>query len=225
MLPGMAASGERYVPAAGRGWLTGSYDMTVALSMREAAWRPALVEAVARDLPHGGTAVEVGCGTGSLTIALATARPDASVVGVDGDPAILELARGKTGAERVTWLEGLAASFPLPAASADAALCSLLLHHLGDEAKVAALEHIAGVLTARGVLHIADWGPPRGPAGALGARALQLFDGRAGPQSLLDGRLPALLAAAGFETSRRHGALRTVWGTLELWRAERGAGA
>lgn len=223
MLLRMAASGERYVPAAGRGWLTGSYDTTVALSMREDAWRPALVAAVARDLPDGGTAVEVGCGTGSLTIALATARPDANVIGVDGDPAILALARAKPGAERVTWLEGLAASFALPAASADAALCSLLLHHLGDESKVAALEHIAGVLTARGVLHVADWGPPRGPASAVGARVLQLFDGRAGPQSLLDGTLPAMLAAAGFQTSRRHGALRTVWGTLETWRAERGA--
>ena len=219
----MEASGERYVPAAGRGWLTGSYDTTVALSMREAAWRPVLVDAVARDLPDGGTAVEVGCGTGSLTIALAAARPDATGVGVAGDPALLERARGKAGAERVTWVEGLAASFALPAASVDVALCSLLLHHLGDEAKAAALEHIAGVLTARGVLHIAEWGRPGGPAAALGAHALQLFDGRAGSQSLLDGRLPELLSAAGFMPFRRHGSLRTVWGTLELWRAHHGA--
>jgi ubiquinone/menaquinone biosynthesis C-methylase UbiE len=217
----MAAQGERYVPAAGRAWLTGSYDTTVALSMREAAWRPMLVEAVARDVPRGGTAIEVGCGTGSLTTALAAARPDANVIGVDGDASILELARRKPGAERVTWLEGLAGSFPLPAVSADAAVCSLLLHHLADDAKTAALEHIGEVLTPRGVLHIADWGPPRGPLAALGGRALQLFDGRAGPRSLLDGRLPAMLAAAGFRESRRHGALRTVWGTLELWRARR----
>jgi ubiquinone/menaquinone biosynthesis C-methylase UbiE len=216
----MGAHGERYVPAAGRAWLTGSYDTTVALSMREAAWRPVLVEAVAGDVPHGGTAVEVGCGTGSLTTALAAARPDANVIGVDGDGSILELARRKPGAERVTWVEGLAGSFALGAASADAAVCSLLLHHLTDDAKAAALAHIAEVLVPRGVLHIADWGPPRGPAGALGARALQLFDGRAGPRSLLEGRLPAMLAAAGFAASQR-GALRTVWGTLELWRAQR----
>ena len=218
----MSAQGERYVPAAGRAWLTGSYDTTVALSMREAAWRPVLVDAVAGDVPRGGTAVEVGCGTGSLTTALAAARPDATVIGVDGDASILELARCKPGAERVTWLEGLAGSFAVPAASADAAVCSLLLHHLADDAKAAALDHIAEVLAPRGVLHVADWGPPRGPLGAFGARALQLFDGRAGPQSLLDGRLPAMLAAAGFAASRRHGALRTVWGTLELWCARRG---
>jgi ubiquinone/menaquinone biosynthesis C-methylase UbiE len=217
----MSMQDERYVPAAGRAWLTGSYDMTVGLSMREAAWRPVLVDAVAGDVPHGGTVVEVGCGTGSLTTALAASRADATVIGVDGDASILELARRKPGAEHVTWLEGLAGAFALPAASADAVVCSLLLHHLADDGKAAALEHIAEVLTPRGVLHVADWGPPRGPFGALGARALQLFDGRAGPQSLLEGRLPAMLAAAGFAASRRHGALRTVWGTLELWRAQR----
>jgi trans-aconitate methyltransferase len=119
MLRGMAAPRERYVPAAGRPWLTGSYDMTVGLSMREAAWRPVLVDAVAGDVPHGGTVVEVGCGTGSLTTALAALRPD---------------------------------------------------------------------------------------------------------ESLLEGRLPAMLAAAGFGASRRQGALRTVWGTLELWRTRRAVG-
>lgn len=143
--------------------------------------------------------------------------------GVDGDPAILALARRKRGAERVTWLHGLAQSFLLPVASADVALCSLLLHHLADDAKQAALQRIADVLTADAVLHVADWGPPRGPATALGAHALQLIDGHAGPQSLLDGRLPTMLAAAGFTTTRRQAALRTIWGTLELWRATAGS--
>jgi ubiquinone/menaquinone biosynthesis C-methylase UbiE len=222
MLPWVSSS-ERYVPAAGFDWLTGSYDLTVALSMRERAWRPALVQAVSRDLPAGGSAVEIGCGTGSLTIALAQARPDATVFGVDGDAKILALARAKAGAERVTWLEGLAGTFELPGGEADVALVSLVLHHLSDAAKAAALAHVAGVLRRGGALHVADWGPPRGPASALGARGLQCFDGREGSQSLLDGRLPAMLAEAGFAAARRHAALRTVWGTLEIWRAALGA--
>ena len=37
----------------------------------------------------------MGCGTGSLTIALTEARPDARVIGVDGDPAILRAAIGQ----------------------------------------------------------------------------------------------------------------------------------
>lgn len=216
----MSSAPEPYLPAAGRAWLTSSYDRVIALTMRERAWRPALVDAIERDLPPSGTVVEVGCGSGSLTVALAAARADANVFGVDGDPAILALARRKTGAERVTWLDGLAQSFSLPTASADIALCSLLLHHLADDTKAAALKHIADVLTDTGVLYVADWGPPRGPATALGVRALQLIDGRAGPQSLLDGHLQTMLTAAGFTAPHRKAAHRTVWGTLELWRAQ-----
>jgi SAM-dependent methyltransferase len=220
---GAADVGARYVPAAGRAWLTGSYDRAVALTMRERAWRPALVDAVSRDLPRGGTVVEVGCGTGSLTVALAAARPDARAVGIDGDPDVLALARRKPGAGQVTWVEGLAGSFLLQTASVDVVVCSLLLHHLGDDAKVAALEHVADVLVDGGALHVADWGPPRGPASALGARALMLLDGRAGPRSLLDGELPAMLTTAGFTQPRLRASRRTVWGTLEVWRAQRSA--
>jgi hypothetical protein len=69
---------DSFVPAAGRAWLTGGYDRAVAVWMRERAWRPSLVAAVARDLPSYGTLVEVGCGTGSLTVALAAAGFSAS---------------------------------------------------------------------------------------------------------------------------------------------------
>ena len=212
---------DRYVPAAGRAWLTGAYDRAIALTMREPRWRPALVAAVAAGVPRGGTAVEVGCGTGTLSVALAAARPDATVVGVDGDPEILALARRKPGAGRVAWHEALADALPLGDATADAALVSLVLHHLADAAKADALAELRRVLRPGGTLHVADWGPPRGPATALGARALQLVDGAAGPQSLLAGRLPAILAEAGFAAVHRNGALPTVFGTLERWSARR----
>jgi ubiquinone/menaquinone biosynthesis C-methylase UbiE len=212
---------ERYVPAAGRASLNAWYDRTVALTMREPLWRPALVGAIADELPRGGTAVEIGCGTGTLTTALAAACPDATVIGVDGDPEILALARAKPGAERVRWVEGMAGELPLADGSAGAALCSLVLHHLTDESKERALRDIARVLGDGGVFHVADWGPPRTPLAALGARSLQVFDGAAGPESLLAGRLPELLAAAGFADVRRSRALGTVWGTLELWTGRR----
>ena len=212
---------DRYVPAAGRAWLTGAYDRAIALTMREPRWRPALVAAVAADVPPGGTAVEVGCGTGTLTVALAAARPDATVAGVDGDPQILALARRKPGADRVTWHEALASALPLDDASADAAVISLVLHHLTDAGKAQALAEVRRVLRPGGALHVADWGPPRGPATALGSRALQLVDGAAGPESLLAGELPAILHGAGFAGVHRNGALRTVFGTLEQWSARR----
>jgi ubiquinone/menaquinone biosynthesis C-methylase UbiE len=216
-----AAPEPRYVPAAGRAWLTGSYDRTIALTMREERWRPALVAAAAADVPEGGDVLEVGCGTGSLALALASARPDASVVGADGDPSILALAQRKPGASGVRWVRALAGELPFEAASFDAAVCSLLLHHLDDPVKEQALADLARVLRPGGALHVADWGPPAGPLPAVGARVLQLFDGRSGPRSLLDGGMRLLLDACGFEEASRSGTLRTVWGTLELWRAVR----
>ena len=212
---------ERYVPAAGRAWLTGGYDAAVALTMRERRWRPALVAAVGADVPRGGAAVEVGCGTGALAIELARARPDIAVTGVDGDDEILALARRKRGAERVRWQHALADDLPLADGSADAALCSLLLHHLSDEVKRAAFGEITRVLSPSGVLHVADWGPPGGPAAALGARALQVIDTPEDARTLLGGGMRTLLESAGFGPARRWRTLRTVWGTLELWRAPR----
>jgi ubiquinone/menaquinone biosynthesis C-methylase UbiE len=209
-------SAQRYVPAAGRAALTGLYDPIVALTMREPRWRPALLERVSAALPEGGTAVDVGAGTGSFAIALAGARPDATVVAVDGDPDILERARRKHGAGAVDWREGLAGELPLNAAGVEAVVMSLLLHHLNEEAKLAALADAGRVLRAGGRLHVADWGRPRGALPRAGFLALRCLDGFAGTRAHAQGRLPGLIAQAGFAEPQTWRRLATPWGTLEL---------
>ena len=67
--------------------------------------------------------LDVGCGTGSLAIALA--RAGRTVIGVDPALASLEVARAKDGAAAVTWIHGDADQIPadqIPAARADLAL-------------------------------------------------------------------------------------------------------
>ena len=49
------------------------------------AWQR-LIARAARDLPRGGRGVDIGCGPGSLSRALATLRPDLDILGVDRDP-------------------------------------------------------------------------------------------------------------------------------------------
>jgi ubiquinone/menaquinone biosynthesis C-methylase UbiE len=209
---------ERYVPAAGRRRLTASYDRTVALTMREDRWRPAVVAAATAGAAPGATVAEVGCGTGSLTLAVANARPDLRVVGLDGDPEVLGMARAKAGADRVEWLRALADDLPLGEGEATAVICSLLLHHVPDDGKPAVLAELARVVAPGGALVVADWAPPGGPGAALGLRALQLFDGRAGFGLLLAGGLPELVRDAGFTGDVRLGRLRTCWGLLEVRR-------
>jgi ubiquinone/menaquinone biosynthesis C-methylase UbiE len=214
------ATEQRYVHAAGRTWLTRVYDPVVALTVRERRFRGLLAERVNAALPHDGTVVDIGCGTGTFAIALAAQRPDASAVGVDGDPEILAIARSKPGAERVDWREGLAGELDLADDSADAVVMSLLLHHLEPGAKRAALADARRVLRASGTLHVADWGRPHDPLMRAAFGVLQAIDGFPNTRDHAAGRLPAFVADAGFANVTTYARLRTVWGSLELLSAQ-----
>ncbi|MGD9734260.1 MAG: class I SAM-dependent methyltransferase [Solirubrobacterales bacterium] len=156
----MPADAEpRYIPAARWRIFTRLYDPVLAVAMRERRFRHLMGQRVSADLPREGTAVDVGCGTGTFAVALASQRTDAKVVGVDGDAEILALARDKPSAKAVTWHEGLAQELPLADQSADVVTMSLVLHHLLPEEKREALAEVKRVLKPGGHLHIADWGP------------------------------------------------------------------
>jgi ubiquinone/menaquinone biosynthesis C-methylase UbiE len=212
---------QRFVPAAGRAALTPLYDRVMALTMREPRWRPRLAEAALAGVHDGDVVVDVGCGTATQAIDLAARRPAVHVVGVDADPQILELARAKPGAERVDLRAGDATALPLEDGSAAAVICSLLLHHLAGDAKHAALREAHRVLHPGGALHVGDWGRPADPLAAAGFAVLRLIDGREGTRDHAAGRLPQLIADAGFEDVETTRRLRTPFGTLELLAARR----
>jgi SAM-dependent methyltransferase len=214
-------SEQPYVPAAGHAAFTGLYDPVMALTMRQRHWRPPLLGQVTAELPEGGTVVDIGAGTGSFAIALAAARPDATVVAVDGDPGVLERARRKRGAEAVEWREGLAGELPLDADQANAVVMSLVLHHLVPDVKRAALTDACRVLCSRGWLHVADWGRPRGALPRAGFLAVRLLDGFDPTRDHAIGALPSLIAASGFDEPRTWKRLSTAWGTLELLSTQR----
>lgn len=84
---------EPYISALRCRALTRFYDPLLALVLREEVWKSQLVEQAA--LGPGMRALDLGCGTGTLTILLARSCPEASVVGLDADPDVLERAREK----------------------------------------------------------------------------------------------------------------------------------
>ena len=110
-----AALGTRpYVTALKYRQLTPLYDPVIRWLFREHTMKSRLVDQVA-PRPHENV-LDIGCGTGTLAILLKSAEPAANVVGVDGDPAVVEIARRKTatiGLE-IRFDGGMAYDFYLP---------------------------------------------------------------------------------------------------------------
>ena len=209
----------RFVPAAGRSALNRWYDLGVRVTMRESRWRPLIVDEIARR--ERAAVVDVGCGTGTLTLALAQRLPNAAVEGVDGDPSILEQARKKRGSHHVTWREALADSLPYGDSSVDAVVCTLVLHHLSPAGKRAALAEMARVLKPGGHLVIGDCGTPHDALMRVAFFGLQCLDGFANTRDHAAGAVPGLIEHAGFDRPRRLTRLRTVAGTFEVWSTAR----
>jgi ubiquinone/menaquinone biosynthesis C-methylase UbiE len=206
----------RYIPAARWSAFSRVYDPVLALTMRERRFRAAMGRRVSASLPDGGTLVDVGSGTGTFAIALASQRPDATVIGVDGDPEILAIARGKPGAAAVEWLQGLAGELPLADASADVVTMSLVLHHLLPGQKREAMAEVRRVLRPGGSFQIADWGEPHGPGMSAVFFVSQAIDGFDRTADHRAGRLPRFLREAGFDGVERYDRLRTWFGSLDL---------
>src|SRR5436190_16168249 len=84
---------DRYIPALGLGILTPLFDPFLRYVLREAIFKRALI--VAADLGSQQRILDLGCGTGTLTIMMKQAQPVAHVCGLDGDTHVLALARAK----------------------------------------------------------------------------------------------------------------------------------
>lgn len=138
-------------------------------------WGPVLCDAA--HIGPGQRVLDVACGTGALTLAVAgRVRAGGAVLGLDANPEMLAVARRK--AAGIEWHEGRAESLPFADASFDAVVSQFGLMFFGD--RVAALREMQRVLRPGGRLAVAVCGALEHSPGyaALAALLERLFGKR-----------------------------------------------
>jgi ubiquinone/menaquinone biosynthesis C-methylase UbiE len=222
---GPQAGTTPYIPALGFHWLTPLYDPLLRWAFPETLLKERVVAQMTAALgADGGSALgnhvlDLGCGTGTLTLLMAQAGLRAT--GLDIDTAVLALAHRKAqvaGIQQVRFVQGSATVLPFSDGVFDGVATSLVLHHLTSKGKLEALTACARVLRPGGVLVLADFAAPQSAYARAIAPALQRLEEAA---DNVQGRLPALMAEAGLAQVQAVAHLSSLLGTLSVFSARR----
>ncbi|HEY2099517.1 MAG TPA: methyltransferase domain-containing protein [Pseudonocardia sp.] len=181
-----------YIPAAGLDALLPAYDL-ISRVVGSPRLHRRLVELA--DLRAEHRVLEIGCGTGNLTVLAKRRQPDAEVVGLDPDPRALARATGKAAGLGIRFDRGYSQALPYPDGSFDRVLSALMLHHLEGEVRIRTAREALRVLRPGGALYLVDIGGRVSPSDGFAARR-QLRSERLRPN--LGDAVPQLLLGAGF---------------------------
>lgn len=209
---------NKYIPALSFAWLTPLYDPLLKWVMREETFKRKLIDQA--DILPGMKVLDLGCGTGALTLMIKEAHPNVRVTGMDGDPQVLAIARDKSRGINIQWDEGLAASLSYPDSTFDRVVTSLVIHHLTQDDKRRAFKEMYRVLKPQGELHVLDFGAPHSSVPRFMTRYMRRLEEVA---DNFDGLIPQFITDAGFCPVVEAEYFLTVFGPLSLWRAVKGS--
>jgi ubiquinone/menaquinone biosynthesis C-methylase UbiE len=210
---------KTYLPALAYRPLTPVYDIAVKLATREYEFKRALLKQAALQTHH--QVLDLGCGTGTLALLIKQRDPYIHITGIDADPTVLRLARGKSELEDfgIQFDQGHSTELPYPDNHFDRVLSTLFFHHLRTEDKRQTLKEVNRVLKPGGELHVADWGKPTGMLMRLAFLPIQALDGFEVTEDSVAGRLPKQMLEAGLREAHEKRIFSTPMGTISLYRA------
>jgi ubiquinone/menaquinone biosynthesis C-methylase UbiE len=208
-------SQRTYLPAAGRDSLLPLYDLMTKLMGADRARRRLLDQAQIRSAHR---VLDVGCGTGSLTIQLKRLNPETDVVGLDPDPKALALAKRKAARAAVSIQldQGFGDELPYADGSFDRVLSSLMFHHVPTDEKGKTLRAVRRVLKPGGEFHMLDFEGPEKGAHGIFSRMLH------SNQRLKDNsesRVLHIMTEAGFAEPKKVGHREMFFGHIAYYRA------
>lgn len=218
----MTSDPTAFTPALGHSALTPLYDMAIALMTRERRWRSALIRQIAPKA--GDVVVDVGCGTGTLALMLKSVAPSATIIGLDPDPGVLDLAKAKAqrAGMNVIFEMGFAnQAHRLADRGVTKAISSLVFHQTPMMEKRAGLGAMHAALSPGGELHVADYGLQRTALMRILFQQIQRLDGYENTTPNAAGVLPELMAEAGFEDVRETEVIPTPTGSISLYSARK----
>lgn len=209
-----ASREKHYLPATGVHFLLPIYDVLTKWMGME---RPRLRMIELTELREGETVLDVGCGTGTLAIAIKRAAPGAHLNGIDPDPAALSRGAQKAKAVGVAihFDRGFAGELPYPDGSFDHIFSSFMFHHLPTEEKERMLREVLRVLNRSGRFHLLDFNGEGHGFLARIAHSHQVM------RENSEERVLGLMYATGFNNAKTVGRDRSIFGEMAYYEARK----
>ncbi len=212
---------NEFIPSFKYDWLTPLYDPLIGLILPERSFKNRLVNQAL--INSGEKVLDIGCGTATLTLLIKRKHRDATVMGLDADGKVLEIAKTKSATSNLDIVFDHAMAFELPYSNNyfDHVFSSMVFHHLTREKKILTIKEVLRVLRLGGWFHVADWGKPHNLLSRISFLVIQLFDGFENTSDNINGLLPQMFRDCGFEEVRETTTYKTVFGTISMYKVRK----